>query len=67
MFNETLDSFLFYAFAESIVPVSDNDAKQWAVEAASDGLFDLPDSVDWTETIARARKEARHWIATKNV
>ena len=67
MLKETLDSFLFYIFAESIVPVSDQDAKKWALEAASDGLFDIPDNTEWGSVLSRARVDAQEWIASKNV
>jgi hypothetical protein len=62
MMRETLQSYLFYVFAESIVTVSDEKAKTFALEAASDGLFEIPINVDWSQEILNARNAANDWI-----
>lgn len=60
--GETLNSFLFYVITESIESVSDSDLVAWAIDAANDGLFSIPDSVDWRGEIARARLESLQWL-----
>ena len=62
MMRETLQSYLFYVFAESVVAVSDEKAKAFAWEAASDGLFTIPNNVDWSQEILNARNAAKNWI-----
>jgi len=57
--NETLESYLLYIFTESIVEISDEEAKQFAIDAANDGLFSIPANVNWTQQIDSARRDSR--------